>query len=82
MSGQCYITALEVGEQLIDLARKVSVLHRDLGMEVIVETDESDKVVLKFFCLHPDGERIEVGTYPIPGTVVRRVWNERARGDA
>ena len=82
MSGQCYITAVEVVEQLIDLARKVGVMHRDLEMEVIVETDESDKVVLKFFCQHSDGERIEIETYPIPGTVVRRVRNERARGDA
>ena len=79
MSGQRYITAVEVSNQLIDLARKVGALHRDLGMEVIVETDESDRVVLKFFCQHPDGERIEVETFPVPGTVVRRVWNERLR---
>ena len=81
MSGQCYVTAVEVAEHLVQLAQKVGVMHRDLGMEVIVETDESDRVVLKFFCQHPDGERIEVETYPVPGTVVRRVWNERARGD-
>ena len=39
MSGQCYVTAVEVAEHLVQLAQKVGVMHRDLGMEVIVETD-------------------------------------------